>query len=140
MPTPSVYCPMCQKVQMTEWGHPLTQSEPIRRVAPYAEVTVHGDESRMELARLVVEHLDELSARAIKMLESFMRDSGKYDLVFIEVLAGKTDDGCDFSLEFQFVADRDPNEYGYTYFTVYFAHRKPPQEIFWPHKMIIGFM
>ena len=120
----------------------MRESEIIRHfeATTRIEVTVHGDESRTVLAHLVVEHLDALSARAIKMLESFMRDSGKYDLVFIEVLAVKTDDGCDFSLEFQFVADRDPNEYSYTYFRVYFAHHKPPQELFWPHKMTIGFI
>lgn len=143
MPTPPfVYCPLCQKIEVAEWDHALAESEPIRRfeLAGDVEVTIHGDESRDELARLVVEHLDELSARSKKMLESFMRDSGEYELASIEVLAGKTTDGSDFSLRFTFRADRDPNEYGYTYFEVYFAHRKPPQDQFWPHKMTIGFM
>jgi hypothetical protein len=119
----------------------LTDSDCIRQfeVTTAVEVAVHGDESRLRLACRVIEHRDALSAQAVRLLDAFMRDRGEFDLSSIEVLATKAPDGCDFSLCYTFVADRDPHEYGYTYFEVYFGCHEPPRQQFWPHKLTVGF-
>jgi hypothetical protein len=120
----------------------LTDGERIRRfeVTTDVEVIVHGDSSRSRLACMVIEQREALTARAVRTLDAFMRDRGEYDLSSIEVLESKAEDGCDFSLRFNFVADRDPHEYNYTYFEVYFGHHEPPGPTFWPHKFTIGFL
>ena len=107
--------------------------------ANLVEVFVHGDSSRTKLARRVVENFAALKARAIHLLDSFMRDRGEFDLNEIQVLEGKSPGGSDFLFRFTFTADRDPNEYGYTYFKVYFFSHEPPSELFSPHKFEIGF-
>lgn len=103
------------------------------------EVVVEGGETRRELARRVVGQLADLSARATRLLVSFMRDTGTFELSSVEVFPAKSEDGGDFSLRFTFTADHDPHEYGYTYFDVYFGHREPPQAEFWPYKFTVGF-
>lgn len=119
----------------------LTDNERIHRfeVTTGIEVVVHGDESRSRLACRVIEHCESLSAQAVRLLDAFIRDRGAFDLSSVEVLAAKGPDGCDFSLRYTFVADRDPHEYGYTYFEVYFGCHEPPQQPFWPHKLTVGF-
>jgi hypothetical protein len=119
----------------------LTDSERIRcfEVSTGVEVVVHGDESRLRLACRVIEHCETLSAQAVRLLDAFMRDRGEFDLSSIEVLGAKAPDGCDFSLRYTFVADRDPHEYDYTYFEVYFGFHEPPSQPFCPHKLTIGF-
>ena len=99
-------------------GEALSDSERIRRfeVTTGVEVVVHGDESRSQLACRVMEQREALTVQAVRALDAFMRDRGEYDLSTIEVLAAKAADGCDFSLRFTFVADRDPHGYNYTYF------------------------
>jgi hypothetical protein len=103
------------------------------------EVVVNGDESRRQIARRVIEHREAISGQAVRLLESFMRDRGVFHLSSIEVFAEKTPDRGDFSLWYTFIADRDPHEYGYTYFEVYFWCHEPPQEPFWPFKFTVGF-
>ena len=119
----------------------LSDRERIRRfeVTTGVEVVVQGDESRSRLACRVIEQLETLTVQAVRTLDAFMRDRGEYDLSTIEVLAAKAADGCDFSLRFTFVADRDPHEYNYTYFEVYFGCHEPPSQPFWPHKLTVGF-
>jgi hypothetical protein len=119
----------------------LTDSERIRRfgVTTGVEVVVHGDESRTRLACQVIEQREALTAQGVRTLDAFMRDRGEYDLSTVEVLAAKAADGTDFSLRFTFIADRDPHEYNYTYFEVYFGCHEPPQPAFWPHKLVVGF-
>jgi hypothetical protein len=119
----------------------LSDSERIRRfeVTTGVEVFVHGDDSRSRLACRVIEQREMLSAQAVRTLDAFMRHRGEYDLSTIDVLAAKAADGCDFSLRFTFVADRDPHEYNYTYFEVYYGCQEPPAPAFWPHKLTIGF-
>lgn len=119
----------------------LTDSERLRRfeVTTGVEVVVQGDETRTRLACRVVESQEALSARAAGLLNAFMRDRGEYDLSSIEVGAAQSADGCDFSLRFTFVPDRDLHEYGYTYFEVYFGCHEPPSQPFWPYKLTVGF-
>jgi hypothetical protein len=119
----------------------LSETQRIRRfsITTGVDVIVHGDESRSRLACRVIEQREALTAQAIRTLDAFMRDRGAYDLSSIEVLATKADDGCDFSLMFTFEADRDPHEYGYTYFEVYFGCHDPPSQPYWPHKLTVGF-
>ena len=103
------------------------------------EVVVNGDATRRKLAQRIVDGLTGISDRATRLLVSFMRDSGKFELASVEVFPRKSDDGGDFSLRFTFTADRDPHEYGYTYFDVYFGHHGPPGPEFWPYKFTVGF-
>jgi hypothetical protein len=119
----------------------LTDGERIRRfeVTTGVEVVVHGDESRTRLACQVIDSRQALEARAVGLLDAFMWDRGEYDLSTIEVGAVKSVDGCDFSLRFTFVAARDPHEYNYTYFEVYFGCHERPSQPFWPRKLTVGF-
>lgn len=119
----------------------LTDDVHIRHfeVATGVEVIAHGDESRTKLACRVIDNRSALETRAVGLLDQFMRDRGEYALSSIEVLGTKSADGCDFFLRFSFTADRDPHEYGYTYFEVYFGCHEPPSEMFWPHKLTVGF-
>ena len=103
------------------------------------EVIVNGDQSRKQLACRVIEQREAISGQAVRLLESFMRDRGVFDLSSIEVFAGRTADGGDFSLRYTFTAERDPHEYGYTYFEVYFLCRELPPEPYWPYKFTVGF-
>ena len=88
------------------------------------DVTVHGDESRTHLARRVIENREAISAKAVRLLESFMRDHGSFDLTSIEVFATVTPKEGDFALGFSFIADRTLDEYNYTYFEVFFFCRR----------------
>ena len=106
---------------------------------PGVEVVVYGDESRTRLARRVIEHREAISAKAVGLLESFMRDHGTFDLSSIEVFAAAMPKEGDFALRYSFAADRDPHEYGYTYFEVFFSCHEPPGEPFWPFKFTVGF-
>ena len=119
----------------------LTDRERLRRfeITTGVEVIVHGDESRASLACRVIEERTALSTQAVKLLDAFMRDRGEYELSSIEVSGAKTADGSDFFLRFTFVADRDPHEYNYTYFEVYFGCHEPPSRPFWPDKLTVGF-
>ena len=106
---------------------------------PGIDVIVHGDESRMGLARRVIECQEAISAKAIRLLESFMRDCGTFNLSSIEVFAKVTAKEGDFTLRYTFTATRNPHEYGYTYFEVFFCCHEPSQEPFWPFKFTVGF-
>ena len=108
-------------------------------IADGVELIVHGDESRTQLARRVIENREATSAQAVRLLESFMRDRGTFDLASVEVFATVTPNEGDFSLQFTFVADHDPHEYNYAYFEVFFFCHEPPQEPFWPFKFSVGF-
>jgi len=103
------------------------------------EVIVHGDESRETIARRVLQDRETISAKAVHLLKSFMRDSATFDLSSIEVFACVSSKEGDFSLQYSFTADRDPHEYGYTYFEVFFFCLEPPGELFHPFKFTIGF-
>lgn len=103
------------------------------------EVVVYGGETRRSFAQRVVDKLPSISEHATRLLVSFMRDSGNFDLESVEVFLTKSNDGGDFSLRFSFTADRDEHEYGYTYFDVFFSHHEPPQPEYWPYKFTVGF-
>ena len=103
------------------------------------EIIVRGDESRTQLARRVVEEREPISARAVRLLEGFMRDHGTFELSSVEVFPLATSKEGDFVFRYSFIADRDEHEYGYTYFEVYFLCHEPPQEPYWPFKFTVGF-
>ena len=103
------------------------------------EVLVGGDESRTELARRIIDCREAVVAMAVRLLENFMRDRGRFGLNTIEVFPDRTADSGDFVVRFSFTADHDRDEYGYTYFEVYFNYHEPPQEPFWPFKFTVGF-
>jgi hypothetical protein len=103
------------------------------------EVIIHGNDARDRLARRVIENLEAISAQAVRLLESFMRDSGAFELSGVEVFASVTLEGGYFALQYTFEADRDPHEYNYTYFEVFFFCHEPPQLPFWPFKFTVGF-
>lgn len=103
------------------------------------EFIAYGDACRHELLWRVIDELETVQAKAIHLLESFMKDSGEFTLESVEALSEKSSDGVDFSLRFEFTADRDRHEYTYTYFDVFFADRQQPRPHFWPCKFTIGF-
>ncbi len=103
------------------------------------EFIAHGDASRHELLWRIIDELETVQAKATHLLESFMKDPGEFTLAVVEVLSEKSSDGVDFSLRFEFTADRDQHEYIYTYFDVFFADRQQPRPHFWPCKFTIGF-
>jgi hypothetical protein len=44
-----------------------------------------------------------------------------------------------FRIVSTFIADRDPHEYGFTYFEMFFRCDEPPQVPCWPFKFTVGF-
>ncbi len=108
-------------------------------VATGVEVVIDGGEPRRHLAERVLADLKSLSRQATHLLESFMKDRGEFDLSTVDVLPAKSEDGSDFSLRYDFTADRAPHEYDYTYFDVFFSEHEPPAPRFWPHKFTVGF-
>jgi hypothetical protein len=102
------------------------------------EFIAHGDASRHELLWRVIDELETTQSRATHLLESFMKDSGQFTLASVTVFP-EASDGVDFSLRFEFEADRSRAEYTYTYFDVFFADRPQPRPHFWPCKFTVGF-
>ena len=76
------------------------------------EFIAHGSSDRYELLWKAIDDLASIQTSAVKLLESFMKDSGEFELTTVEVLEDKSDDGLDLWLRFCFVADRDPHKYG----------------------------
>jgi hypothetical protein len=108
------------------------------------ELIVHGDEARHRLALQVVEHREEISAGALRLLcdflrESFGRERAAFDLISIEVSATTAPDGGDVSLRYYFTPTTDPEEYGYTYFEVVFTGHQSPGERFRQFRFTVGF-
>lgn len=108
-------------------------------VATGVEIVIDGGEPRRQLAERVVADLESLSRQAVRLLENFMKDRGDFEFSSVEVLPVRSEDGSDFSLRYNFTAERDPQEYSYTYFEVYFSYHEPPSPPFWPHKFTVGF-
>ena len=107
--------------------------------AERVEFIAHGEASRHELLWRVIDALEDVEARAVHLLKSFMKDAGEFTLASVEVAAEKSEDGVDFCVRFEFEAERDRHEYTYTYFDVYFADRQQPRPHFWPGKFTVGF-
>ena len=101
------------------------------------EVEEEGETN--DLAIRVAKDLEAIHDQALKLLISFMKDTGTFNLDYVHVFAQKTAEYEDFFLSFSFTADRNPHEYGYTYFKVFFASHEPPQPPFWPFKFTVGF-
>ncbi len=76
---------------------------------------------------------------AVRLLETFLRDTGTFDLSTIKVFAGRTAEEGEFSLRFNFIADHDADKYNYAYFEVYLNCDEHPLLPFWPFKFTVGF-
>lgn len=111
------------------------------------EIMVRGDADTPDIVSVeqincVIEHLDSLSLRAVQLLEAFMKDKGAWHLTTIDCSRKASLLECDFVLSFGFEAERDPDEYGYTYFDVGFIVLEASPEIDKfgrPVKFLIGF-
>ena len=87
-------------------------------------------------------HRKYLLSRAVQLLEEFMRDKGTWHLVTIDFAQKAQQQQCDFVLSLGFEADRDPYDYGYTYFDVCFMqYDNPPKSDVHcrPVKFVVGF-
>jgi len=111
------------------------------------EVLVHGDnngpeEKALENANIILGSIEEIQAKAIRLLESFIKYKGTWYLGSINVSNEAKKQECDFQLDFNFEVEELPNEFMYTYFSVCFScfdqnaslHLHPH-----PFKFIVGF-
>jgi hypothetical protein len=101
---------------------------------------VDGD--RLQMARSVMENIDRVQAQAIRLLESFMKDKGSWDLDYIDFGSEAARQTCDFQVGLRFVAESDPHAYGYTFFSVCFSLQEgnpPPLNTPHPFKFIVEF-
>lgn len=89
-----------------------------------------------------LDHLVELRRRALTFLEAFVKDTGEWSLTTLNCGEEALRQQCDFILRFGLTADRDPWEYGYTYFDVAFRvdpRAASPDAHGRPVKLVIGF-
>jgi len=96
----------------------------------------------LSIANEVIDSLDVVKAKATTLLDSFMRDKGTWYLGSIDVGITAERQECAFLLDFSFVADNDPDEYGYSYFSVCFIiprNNLPPHNKPHPYKFIVEF-
>ena len=78
--------------------------------APGIEFVLHGELLRHNLARTIIDNLSSISATAIHLLESFMKECGVFDLQSVEVFELQTRETGDFVLSFIFTAHHDPHD------------------------------
>jgi hypothetical protein len=93
-------------------------------------------------ANSVLSNVEGLKSRAIKLLEDFMKDKGTWYLASVDCGTKAERLEVDFVLSFAFEADRDPHEYGYTYFDVCFKvleNSHPTDSNGRPIKFVVGF-
>ncbi len=111
------------------------------------EVLVRSDRGaprQQDIARAnaVLANVDDLKSRAVKLLEDFMKDKGNWYLAAVDCGSKAERLEVDFVLSFVFEADRDPYEYGYTYFDVCFVvpeNAHPIDRNGRPVKFVVGF-
>lgn len=99
------------------------------------------DLSALTRANSLMPHRDKQLARAVHLLEDFMRDKGTWSLMAVDFGAKARQLNCDYVFCLGFEADRDPYEYGYTYFDVGFvvAEGIPADAYGRPIKFLVGF-
>jgi len=78
-----------------------------------------------ELAKNLAPILDSCSGKAINLLESFMRDKGKWHLCKADFDEASEHKECVFTLEYGFQAHENRHEYSCTGFTVCFSWPLP---------------
>lgn len=96
----------------------------------------------IDRANAVLVNVEHLKSRATKLLEGFMKDKGTWHLATIDCGIKAERLEVDFVLSFDFEADRDPYEYGYTYFDVGFIVPEissPIDRLGRPTKFVVGF-
>lgn len=103
------------------------------------EFEINGDATRQELASDIDANPSVICDQAMKLLKSFMKHEGVFELNSVEVFELADNEGAEFCLWYHFTADHDPHEYGYTYFKVFFSKHEPPQPTYWPFKFTVGF-
>jgi hypothetical protein len=103
------------------------------------EIDDDAPAERDDFAHHVAKHLEAICDKAVNLLASFMKDTGEFNLEYVRCFSQKTAGQGDFILSFSFVADRDQNEYGYTYFHVHFVEHVSPSPYFWPIRFVVGF-
>jgi hypothetical protein len=104
-------------------------------VAFEVEVEAENDNQAIRVAQ----NLEGIHDQALKLLSSFMKETGTFELEYVYAFAQQTAEQGDFFLSFGFTADRDAHEYGYTYFHVHFFEHQKPSPHFWPFKFVVGF-
>ena len=125
------------RVIVDEW---ICGSEPI-------QVTVFGgdsgpDPNKLALANDILKNFDEVTQRAIELLEAFMKDRGRFVCGGLDLGLEAMRQECAFMLELGFTADRDPHEYGYTFFSVCFSEHPDhpaPRYRRHPFKFVVQF-
>lgn len=86
------------------------------------------DQESIKMAYLVIEQYEHIKSKAIKLLESFMKENGTWYIGTIHLGTSAKYNNCDFQLELGFEHDLNPHEYNYTGFVVCFilGHENPP--------------
>lgn len=101
-----------------------------------------GHATRMDLARRVLADREPVSAAALDLMLAFLHSSftenrRAFDLDSIEIFAERSPERGDFSLRY-FYSD-EAQEFGYTYFDVFFTANALPSKPYWPFRFAIGF-
>jgi len=99
-------------------------------------------ESHLAQANAVLENIEELKPKAIRLLEGFMKDKGSWDVGSIDCGLEAQRQECTFLIGLDFYFDGDPCEYGYTYFNVGFniiPNCHPSDQHGRPIKFVVGF-
>ena len=141
---PIITAAQCRRVHTSE-GRVL--DEWIASAEEGIDILVRGqddgpEQEALATANLALSIIDELQTKAVRLLESFMRDKGTWYLGSIDVGIAAAKQDCDLLLDLSFEAENDPHEYGYTYFSVCFRrqdknpprHNKPH-----PYKFVVEF-
>ncbi|MEW8382918.1 MAG: hypothetical protein AB2704_13795 [Candidatus Thiodiazotropha taylori] len=79
------------------------------------------DQDSYELVEKLMSILEECKAKAIHLLESFMKDEGIWHLCTASFVEAEEHKGCAFTLDFGFESNSNRHEYNYTGFLVCFS-------------------
>ena len=121
-----------------------TESRPrlVEQLAGGAELVVWGDADRERLGRRILGHRDAVTARGLALMGTFLKDSFRpdaFEVVTVEIYAAAGAEHGEFCVEYAYTPDDDPEEFGYTFFAVYFTLHGPADRPWWPFRMSIGF-
>lgn len=78
----------------------------------------------LEDAKIIISEYFLIKEMSISLLNSFMKDTGKWFLYSIVVGPLSCQENADFMVGLDFEADKNIHEYGYTRFAVYFTLNK----------------
>jgi hypothetical protein len=111
------------------------------------EIFIKGDEigpnkDSFAWAEKLMPILEECKSKAIRLLESFMKDEGNWHLCTASFIETEEHKGCVFTLDFGFESNSNCHEYDYTGFLVCFSwHENNPAPLNMPHpfKFVVAF-